>query len=47
MKLKIYGTCAAEGFPAMFCSCTVCENARKWGGKNIRTRSQLLTIKFL
>ena len=40
MKLKIYGTCAAEGFPAMFCSCTVCENARKWGGKNIRTRSQ-------
>lgn len=42
MKIKFYGTCAAEGFPAMFCECPVCEKARKKGGKNIRTRSQAL-----
>lgn len=42
MKIKIYGTCAAEGFPGMFCSCPVCEKARTLGGKNIRTRSQAL-----
>lgn len=42
MKIKFYGTCAAEGFPAMFCECPVCEKAREKGGKNIRTRSQAL-----
>ncbi len=42
MKIKYYGTCAAEGFPAMFCECSVCEKAREKGGKNIRTRSQAL-----
>lgn len=42
MKIKYYGTCAAEGFPGLFCSCDVCERARKAGGKNIRTRSQSL-----
>ena len=40
MKIKFYGTAAAEGFPGMFCSCETCEKARKAGGKNIRTRSQ-------
>ncbi len=40
MKIKYYGTAAAEGFPGMFCSCETCEKARKLGGKNIRTRSQ-------
>lgn len=40
MKIKYYGTAAAEGFPGMFCSCETCEKARKKGGKNIRTRSQ-------
>lgn len=39
MKIKFYGTAAAEGFPGMFCSCETCEKARKKGGKNIRTRS--------
>ncbi|MBR2877291.1 MAG: hypothetical protein IKC01_09140 [Clostridia bacterium] len=39
MKIKYYGTAAAEGFPGMFCSCPTCEKARKAGGKNIRTRS--------
>lgn len=42
MKIKYFGTCAAEGFPGMFCSCETCEKARKAGGKNIRTRSQSL-----
>lgn len=42
MKIKFFGTCAAEGFPAMFCECDVCEKARLLGGKNIRTRSQAL-----
>ena len=40
MKIKYYGTAAAEGFPGMFCSCEACEKARAAGGKNIRTRSQ-------
>ncbi|MBQ4141380.1 MAG: MBL fold metallo-hydrolase [Clostridia bacterium] len=42
MKLKYLGTAAAEGFPALFCNCKYCEEARKLGGKNIRTRSQSL-----
>lgn len=42
MKIKYFGTCAAEGFPGMFCSCETCEKARKAGGRNIRTRSQAL-----
>lgn len=40
MKIKYFGTAAAEGFPGLFCSCESCEKARKAGGKNIRTRSQ-------
>ncbi|MDR2617646.1 MAG: hypothetical protein LBC62_02140 [Treponema sp.] len=42
MKLQYLGTGAAEGIPAIFCSCAVCEEARKKRGKNIRTRSQAL-----
>ena len=42
MKFKYYGTAAAEAVPALFCECDVCTNARKKGGKNIRTRSQAL-----
>ena len=42
MEIKYLGTCAAEGFPAMFCYCSVCEKARKLGGKNVRTRSQAI-----
>jgi len=40
MKIQYLGTAAAEGWPALFCKCKACENARKLGGKNIRTRSQ-------
>lgn len=40
MKFTFLGTSAAEGFPAVFCNCKYCNEARKLGGKNIRTRSQ-------
>jgi len=42
MKLTYLGTAAAEGFPAVFCNCKYCIEARKLKGKNIRTRSQSL-----
>lgn len=42
MKLQYLGTAAYEGIPAIFCECDNCVNARKMGGKNIRTRSQAL-----
>ena len=42
MKLKYLGTAAAEGFPAIFCNCKYCNEAKKLGGKNIRTRSQAI-----
>lgn len=42
MKLRYFGTSAAEGIPALFCTCPVCERARRAGGRNIRTRSQAL-----
>lgn len=42
MKIKYYGTAAAEGIPGLFCKCRVCENARKVKGKEIKTRSQAL-----
>ena len=42
MKLKYYGTAAAEGVPALYCSCDVCKYSASKGGKNIRTRSQAL-----
>ena len=42
MKITYLGTSAAEGFPAVFCNCRHCIDARKLGGKNIRTRSQAI-----
>jgi phosphoribosyl 1,2-cyclic phosphate phosphodiesterase len=39
--MRFYGTSAAEGIPSSFCSCRVCMNARKVGGKEIRRRSML------
>ena len=40
MHIKILGTAAAEGFPAMFCECDTCKRARAEGGRSIRARSQ-------
>lgn len=42
MTIRILGTAAAEGWPALFCDCEACRTARSLGGKNIRTRSSLL-----
>lgn len=40
MRIKVLGSGASEGFPAIFCNCDSCIKAREAGGKNIRTRSQ-------
>lgn len=42
MKLNILGSSGGEAFPALFCGCDHCVEARKLGGKNIRTLSQSL-----
>ncbi len=42
MRFMYLGTAAAEGFPAVFCNCQYCKEARKLRGKNIRTRSQAM-----
>ncbi len=42
MKIKYLGTAAAEGIPAPFCHCSVCEYARKMRGREIRTRTQAI-----
>ncbi len=39
MTFTILGTAAAEGWPALWCPCTACEQARELGGKNIRRRT--------
>ena len=40
MLITYYGTGGGAGIPELFCSCRVCEYARKHGGQEIRTRSQ-------
>lgn len=42
MEIRYLGTAAAEGIPALFCSCKKCTRAWELGGKNLRTRSQAL-----
>ena len=42
MKLKILGTAAAEALPALFCQCELCLEAKRRGGKNIRTRTSAM-----
>lgn len=42
MEIKILGSAAYERVPAMFCQCSACEQARKLGGRNIRTQAQTL-----
>lgn len=42
MKFTFLGTAAAEGLPAVFCQCEVCQISRRLGGKHLRTRSQAL-----
>lgn len=47
MKLQYLGTAAAEGVPAVFCTCPACTYARRVGGKEIRTRSGALVDEAL
>ena len=42
MRIKYLGTAAAEGVPAMFCKCPVCQKIKLLGGREIRTRTQVL-----
>ncbi len=42
MKIQFLGTAAAEGIPAIFCTCDVCQRVRRTGGKDVRTRCQTL-----
>lgn len=42
MELLLLGTAAAEGWPAPFCLCPACEEARRRGGANLRSRSGAL-----
>lgn len=42
MKIKYLGTGDASGIPALFCDCRICQNARKNGDKDIRSRTQVL-----
>lgn len=39
MRIRFLGTAAAEGVPALFCTCKHCEYARKTRGREIRTRA--------
>lgn len=47
MKIEFLGTGAAEGIPAPFCKCRICENARGVGGKDIRLRTGVVVDKRL
>ena len=42
MQITFLGTGANECIPAFRCTCPICENARKIGGKNIRQNSAVL-----
>lgn len=42
MIVRLLGTAACEGIPSLFCNCELCRRARELGGKEIRTRSQVL-----
>ena len=42
MKIQFLGTAAAEGAPALFCTCDHCTYARRVKGREIRTRSGAL-----
>lgn len=39
MFLKLLGSAAAEGWPAIFCACDACVQARALGGKDLRRRT--------
>ncbi len=42
MELLYLGTGAAEGYPALFCRCEHCVQARRLGGRDLRRRTSAL-----
>lgn len=42
MIFRYLGTSAAEGIPALFCTCQNCVRSRKIGGRALRSRSQAI-----
>ncbi|MBD8498094.1 MBL fold metallo-hydrolase [Paenibacillus arenosi] len=42
MLLHLLGTAAYEGIPSLFCRCSLCQQARKLKGKDIRTRTSVV-----
>ncbi len=42
MRIRFLGSAAYDAIPAPFCSCDTCTRSRKAGGRNIRSRSQVL-----
>ena len=47
MLIDFLGTGAAEGIPAIFCRCAICENARRVKNKEIRMRTGVVIDKTL
>ncbi|WP_200915571.1 hypothetical protein [Margalitia shackletonii] len=43
MKLHFLGTAAAEGIPNPHCTCNTCTEARRLGGRNIRSRTSVIS----
>lgn len=42
MKISFLGTAAAEGVPSLFCNCEYCNNIRKKGASEFRSRTQVM-----
>ena len=42
MRIRVLGSAAAEGWPALFCECEGCRKARANGGKDLRRRTAYL-----
>jgi phosphoribosyl 1,2-cyclic phosphate phosphodiesterase len=47
MEILFLGTSAAEGWPALFCTCENCRRALTAGGKDIRTRPSMLVDRSI
>jgi len=47
MELTFLGTAADTAYPLPFCACTICQQARGIGGKNIRRRSSVIVNRDL
>ena len=47
MEIKLLGTGAAEGVPAMFCNCDFCKRAMTAGGKNFRARNNAMINRHI